>query len=1220
MLGERTLIGEFVTANLAAVADLLASNSSSTAQRNREAADLLRRLADDLIGRLSPPATETLDPDPCQAALENHRGPTPECRDQRELRRTLNLMQAVFDNTSNGIFIKDRAGKYLLCNEAAGRISGRPAEEIVGLSDTDLIEPEDLEVVRDQDRVVMETGLAQTREYDLTTRGEVRSYVGTKSPYRDDAGNIIGVVGIVRDVTRQKQTEREIRTSEERLRELADAIPQIVWTANADGSIISLNRRAVEYTGVAQDQLAGWNWTRVVHPEDRSRVFREWIQIRESRAQTALKFRIRRHDGAYRWHICREMPIRDPVGKVLRWYGTGTDIHDQVAAEEALRQSESLLRSIIENAGGLIWVKDLQGRYTLVNRFIEPFFGYKPQEFIGKTVFDLFPQHDAEAYERNNQQVLETGETQTFEEIAVIDGKTRTFLSTKFPLRNEIGEITSLAAVCTDITPQKEMEQTVRESEARLRAFVENAGDAFGLHNRGGIIVDVNQQACDSLGYTREEIIGRPVTDFDVGIPQSLLLSITERLDRGETVTVESRHRRKDGSEFPTEVRVRPFWMNGERFSVSLARDISERKRIEAALQESEIRLRTLIDHASDGFFLRRRGGEILDVNQTACDSLGYTREELIGTNLHDYVIGLDEADVQDVVRRLDDGETVSIEARHKRKQGETFPVEIRIRPFWVNGERYSVSLVRDISERLQAEEELLSQQKFISRIAAASPHVFYVFDVRRRCGIYTNRQLASDLGFRGAELEKYQGDGFVGLMHPDDTKMLPKLFARWENARDDDVLDAEYRLRDVHGKWHWFISRDTVFSRSPDGRVEQLIGTAQDVTERRALEEQLRQAQKMEAIGQLAGGVAHDFNNLLTVVNGYCELLLADHRGDAVSRERILAIRDAGRSAASLTHQLLAFGRRALVTPRLIDLNDLISKLETLLRPLIGEEIRIRTILDPNLPALKADQNQIEQVLLNLAVNARDAMPHGGTLTLHTSSIILDNVTCESRHGLQPGPYVQIQILDTGIGIDELILPRIFEPFFTTKEPGKGTGLGLAVVHGIITQSGGCIDVESRLGSGTAFRILIPAFPVEHSLPLAGAGESVRGSGSILLIEDEDAVRRIVKLALESHGYRVLEASGKLQVDQLIETGLDTIDLIVTDVVMPGKNGREIVDEIRRRYPGIPALFISGYTDDEVVKRGVFASTDAFLQKPFTPAVLTRKVHELLSQARTRK
>lgn len=1220
MLGERTLIGEFVTANLAAVADLLASNSSSTAQRNREAADLLRRLADDLIGRLSPPATETLDPDPCQAALENHRGPTPECRDQRELRRTLNLMQAVFDNTSNGIFIKDRAGKYLLCNEAAGRISGRPAEEIVGLSDTDLIEPEDLEVVRDQDRVVMETGLAQTREYDLTTRGEVRSYVGTKSPYRDDAGNIIGVVGIVRDVTRQKQTEREIRTSEERLRELADAIPQIVWTANADGSIISLNRRAVEYTGVAQDQLAGWNWTRVVHPDDRSRVFREWIQIRESRAQTALKFRIRRHDGAYRWHICREMPIRDPVGKVLRWYGTGTDIHDQVAAEEALRQSESLLRSIIENAGGLIWVKDLQGRYTLVNRFIEPFFGYKPQEFIGKTVFDLFPQHDAEAYERNNQQVLETGETQTFEEIAVIDGKTRTFLSTKFPLRNEIGEITSLAAVCTDITPQKEMEQTVRESEARLRAFVENAGDAFGLHNRGGIIVDVNQQACDSLGYTREEIIGRPVTDFDVGIPQTLLLNITERLDRGETVTIESRHRRKDGSEFPTEVRVRPFWMNGERFSVSLARDISERKRIEAALQESEIRLRTLIDHASDGFFLRRRGGEILDVNQTACDSLGYTREELIGTNLHDYVIGLDEADVQDVVRRLDDGETVSIEARHKRKQGETFPVEIRIRPFWVNGERYSVSLVRDISERLLAEEELLSQQKFISRIAAASPHVFYVFDVQRKCGVYTNRQLASDLGFRGAELEQYQGDGFVGLMHPDDAKMLPILFARWENARDDDVLDAEYRLRDVHGKWHWFISRDTVFSRSSDGRVEQLIGTAQDVTERKALEEQLRQAQKMEAIGQLAGGVAHDFNNLLTVVNGYCELLLADHRGDSVSRERILAIRDAGRSAASLTHQLLAFGRRALVTPRLIDLNDLIAKLESLLRPLLGEEIRIHTILEPGLPLLKADPNQIEQVLLNLAVNARDAMTRGGTLSVQTESVVLDRLPAETLHALQPGPYVQMTISDTGLGIDEHVLPRIFEPFFTTKEAGKGTGLGLAVVHGIITQSGGWIDVDSRAGHGTAFRILFPAVPVEHSPPLAGTGESVRGSGSILLIEDEDAVRRIVKLALESHGYRVLEASGKLEVDQLIETGLDTIDLIVTDVVMPGKNGREIVDEIRRRYPGIPALFISGYTDDEVVKRGVFASTDAFLQKPFTPAVLTRKVHELLLQARTRK
>lgn len=388
------------------------------------------------------------------------------------------------------------------------------------------------------------------------------------------------------------------------------------------------------------------------------------------------------------------------------------------------------------------------------------------------------------------------------------------------------------------------------------------------------------------------------------------------------------------------------------------------------------------------------------------------------------------------------------------------------------------------------------------------------------------------------------------------------------------------------------------------------------DITERKQLEEQFRQAQKMEAVGRLAGGVAHDFNNLLTVINGYSEILLPDCPPDSMQRSAIAAIRDAGERATGLTSQLLAFSRKTLVEPRLIDLNDLISRAEKLLRRLIGEDIVLTSALTPNLGFIKADPSQIDQVVLNLAVNARDAMATGGRLTFETHAVIIPSSRPGTPAFMPPGHYVELRVIDTGCGMTEEVCSKIFEPFFTTKGAGLGTGLGLSVVHGIVQQAGGQIFVESTVGVGTTFRLLFPVAAQEttnEESPSRYGG--MGGTETILLVEDEAPVREIAYIALRSRGYQVLVASGGKRAMQIAADHQGPIHLLLTDVVMPEMSGRELADELLLRYPSIKVLFTSGFTDDAVVRHGVHEATQSFLQKPFTPMMLERKVWMVLHE-----
>jgi PAS domain S-box-containing protein len=466
-----------------------------------------------------------------------------------------------------------------------------------------------------------------------------------------------------------------------------------------------------------------------------------------------------------------------------------------------------------------------------------------------------------------------------------------------------------------------------------------------------------------------------------------------------------------------------------------------------------------------------------------------------------------------------------------------------------------------------------------------------------------------------GYTTEELQSTSSLDQVHPDDRHLVEEA-AR--EARTGGVgRTIQYRMRHKNGAWH-FLESGASGVLNAHGELETLIIVNRDVTARRNLEEQFRQAQKMEAVGRLSGGVAHDFNNLLGVIIGYAEFLQERLDPENTLRSSVDEILNAGKRAAALTRQLLAFSRQQVLDPKVIDLNGAVSDMEKLLRRLIGEDVELSTQLASDLGRVKADQGQLEQVVMNLAVNARDAMPQGGKLIIATENVVMDEIFVRQYpYPVQPGPYVCLSVTDSGIGMDAETKARAFEPFFTTKEKGKGTGLGLSTVYGVVKQSGGYIDIFSSPGAGTTFKIYLPRIDeaIKLSAPgQAGAG-SFDGNETILLAEDEASLRRLTRATLEQNGYKVLEAKDGVEALAVSEACALPIDLLLTDVVMPGMGGRALAQELTRRRPEMRVVYMSGYTGQGVGTQGPIDPGTDFLSKPFTRVVLARKIREALDR-----
>ncbi len=755
---------------------------------------------------------------------------------------------------------------------------------------------------------------------------------------------------------------------------------------------------------------------------------------------------------------------------------------------------------------------------------------------------------------------------------------------------------------------RQEAERALRESEQRHRSLFEEAPVGIYRTTPDGRILFANPAVLKILGLdSLEELYGRNLEEdgFEPGYQRESFKEVLER--DGEVRGLESGWTRKDGS--VAYVRETARAVRGADGKVlyyeGTVEDVSERKQAEEALRLSEARFRGAFASSPIGMALAAPNGRWLDVNPALCQIVGYSAEELLTKTFQDITHPDDlETDLA-YVRQMLAGEilTYQMEKRYLHKQGQVIWILLRVRLVRDNaGEPlYFVSQIQDISERKQAEQALRESEERYRRIVDTANEGIWSVDADLRT-TFVNNAFARMLGYPPEEMLGTPAQQFT---FPEDLEE----FRKHMNARRRGVEEQyERRLRRKDGCECWCLVAGTPVLDS-EGRFAGSFGMLTDITQRRQLEEQLRQSQKMEAVGQLAGGVAHDFNNLLTVISGNSELLLGRIAADDPLRANVADIRHAGERAAALTRQLLAFSRKQILEPKILDLNDVVAGTEKMLRRLIGEDIVLTCILAPDLYRVKVDPGQMEQVIFNIAVNARDAMPTGGRLTIETRNV--EGTAARS---------VLIAIRDTGCGMTPEVASRAFEPFFTTKGPGKGTGLGLATVYGIIRQSGGEIEARSAPGTGTTFEILLPAC---EEAPAARVGSDARlravphGTETILLVEDEEAVRRIVKLVLDASGYKVLEASNGQEALEVARGLGRAIHLVVTDVVMPEMSGRELAERLRSQAPFLRVLFISGYTDDAVMRHGVVDGGEAFLQKPFSPLTLAKKVREVLDAER---
>lgn len=741
-----------------------------------------------------------------------------------------------------------------------------------------------------------------------------------------------------------------------------------------------------------------------------------------------------------------------------------------------------------------------------------------------------------------------------------------------------------------------------------IRAIVDSEPECVKLLGRDGTLRMMNRAGLEIIeADSFEQVAGQPLFSLVAPEDRPAFESLTEHVFRGEAGSLEFQITGLKGTRRWLETRAVP--LGDDRGAIvallGITRDITEHKRADIALRESERKYRLLFEQATDGIFLTDAEGCLLDVNPAARQLTGYSHAELLRLRITDLIDPTEVPRVAPVIERLLAGETVTTEWRGYRKDGTAIVGEVTAKRL---PDGRLQTFVRDISERKRSEMALRESESRLQQAVHAGRVGLWDWDLQTNRVFYSS-EWKRQIGYEDHEISDGL-DEWRDRVHPED---LPSSLAQLDAflTGASPTLEAEFRFRHKDGSYRHILTQASKVADA-SGRVVRVVGSQVDITERSELQARLLQAQKMETVGRLAGGVAHDFNNLLTVINGVADLAVANTSDGDPLRSELQEIRQAGERAASLTKQLLALSRQQILRPEVLNLNDIVMQMRGMLERLVGEHIQLELTLSKDVGCIKADPGQVEQLLLNLVVNARDAMADGGTLAILTCNIELDAHFAIDDPTVVPGPHVRLTVSDSGVGMDAATCRRIFEPYFTTKAPGKGTGLGLSTVYGIVKQTGGRISVSSEPGRGTSFEIDFPRVVGVPQLKERTPDHAVTGgTETILLVEDEPAIRHLTRRILTTAGYTVLEAGTGDEALALLRDGDWTPDLLLTDVVMPGISGRELATRIGQLRPGIKVLYMSGYTDDYILHHGVLNDASRFITKPYTPAELKRRLRQ---------
>ena len=1040
-------------------------------------------------------------------------------------------------------------------------------------------------------------------------------------------------------------------TEGELFRVLVESVKEYaIFIVDPEGQVQSWNPGAESLLGYSEGEILGRPSSLFCTPENNEEGVceREMAQAVETGRGNDERWHVRK-DGSRFWSVGTITPLWDDARNLRGFAKIMRDRTSQKQNDIALKDALAYAEGVVETMREPLVVLGSDLRVKSANRSFYQTFQASPEETDDKLIYQLGNgQWDIPLLRKLLEEILPLNRSFDGFEVEhrfnAIGRKVMLLNARRFYREGNHSELILLAI--EDITERRRAEEERNEIETRFTSLVKNITDyAIFTMDLDGCVTSWNIAAERTLGYEEAEILGQPFMviftpdDIRNGVPDKELSGARET-GRAENLRW---HLRKGGRRFWAVGIVTPSYdVKGSHTGYSkILRDMTNQKLVEQAFQEvhdaTEIlvlertaELRTANEELQKEVILRQqahaRNATLIQAFSQIVWSTNPAGDNMQATPGWADFTGLPAEEVEGLgwIKAVhpDDQNQVLAEWKESLATNTPFHTSYRVRHAdgaWRNfimrgiptfnpqGEVVEwVGVCIDDTGRHQAVESLRLRNRAIQALSQG----IVITDPNQPDNpiIYASRGFERITGYPADEVMGRNCRFLQGRETERET--VADIREAIREGRECSVEMLNYR-KDGTKFWNAFFLTPV---RDTQEKLTHFVGVQADVTERRSLEEAFHQSQKMEAVGQLAGGVAHDFNNLLTVISGYSEIILSKLVATDPMRESVKAISEAGARAASLTRQLLAFSRKTVLEPKVVELNEVVREAEKMLRRLIGENILLTAVLDPLISRVKVDPGLLDQVLMNLLVNARDAMPKGGKLTLETKNVDLDEHYAQTHSEVRAGKYVMLAVTDSGTGMTPEIKARIFEPFFTTKEVDKGTGLGLSVVHGIVKQSGGHIEVYSELSQGTTFKLYFPAIK-EHAdtAKPALAGGDVRGTETILLVEDEDGVRGLALLVLQMQGYKVLAASDGRKALRAIENHQETIDLLVTDVVMPGMGGGELAEAVKARFPHIKVLFTSGYTADSVVRHGILEAEVAFMQKPYSPQSLARKVRQVL-------